>query len=152
MSKCAACPHAANADAARFGKLWCTECVGAIEFEERLARQNRLTVADVLVNPRGGFAVLLVGADGEEPSRDSVERATLTEAEVLRELSNALTSFTRNVILLGDRVIATGRDAVSAARHLLGVISKYKPLLGAQDRASCEQFQRIARMVAREVH
>lgn len=149
---CAGCKGSANGDAARYGKLWCTHCVAAIEFEERLARENHMAVGDVFVDGRGQLVVLLHDENGGPPSRHDLERVTLTEPEVLRELVDAVTSFSRSVVVVGDRVVYAGPDAAPSARQLLGVITKYKPLLGAAERRSTEYVQSIARLVAGDIN
>lgn len=150
--KCSACKRPANADATRYGKLWCTHCVAAIEFEERLAQQNHLTVTDVFVDHHGRFAVLLADELGREPSHRDLEGVTLTETDVLRELNDAMTAFARSIVIVGGRVVCTSRNAAPTARQLLGIIAKYKPLLSAEERASTEHIQRVARLVVGEVH
>lgn len=72
-------------------------------------------------------------------------------AECVR-LVGAVTSFSRNIVVVGHRVVYAGPDAAPSARQLLGIIAKYKPLLGAEERESTEHIQHVARLVAGEVH
>lgn len=146
---CAGCKRPATTDVSRYGKLWCAECVAAIDFEERLAGQNRMTVADVVVDARGQLGFVLVDWDGRTPVPLDVG---LTQGDVIRELVDAMRSFRRNIVAVGDRIVFATHDAVPSARRLLGVIAKYKPLLPKSDRESTEYVQSLARLVAGEAN
>lgn len=149
--RCTGCRRSADSDASRYGKLWCTDCTAAIEFEERLAHQNNMIVADVFVDKAGRLAVVLDGQAGQ-PSVAEFEHVALTEADVLQELRDAVAAFRRHVIVVGDQLFHAGRQGTAAARRLLDVIGKYRSLLGAQERESAETIEHIARLVTGAVH
>lgn len=145
--KCAGCSATANADAARYGKLWCTACVISIEFEERLARQNGMVVGDVFVDAAGHLAVLLDGEGGRELSRGDFERVALTEADVLRELIDAMAAFRGSVLVADGRIRLASRDAYRCAKRFLQVALKYRTLLGHTEQESTDQMIQIARVI-----
>lgn len=149
--KCTGCRRSADADASRYGKLWCTDCIASIEFEERLAHQNNMVVTDVFVDKAGRLAVVLDGQDGQ-PSVAEFERVALTEADVLQEVRDAVVAFRRHVIVVGGQLVHAARQGTAAARRLLDVIGKYRALLGAQERESAETIEHLARLVTGGVH
>lgn len=149
MTTCAGCKRPANADAARYDKLWCTDCAGAIEFEERLARENEMAVEDVLTKD-GSLAFVLSG--GEKHQEHHPLSIALTYVDVLREIKDALTQFRRHIVIAGGGIVVTRHHAVDSARRLLAVITKYTPLLAPDERESTEWAQRLARLVVEGVH
>lgn len=150
--KCAGCSQTVDTDAKRYGKLWCSSCVISIEFEERLAGQNGMVVADVFLDDAGRLAVLLDEENGRELSRADFERVALTEADVLRELIDAMAAFRRSVVLIDDRLGFARPDAPRWAQRFLDVATKYQALLGHTEQESTSHMIQIARMiVARRV-
>lgn len=143
--KCAGCPQPANADVARYGKLWCTSCVTSIEFEERLASQNGMAVVDVFVNDAGHLVVAL---EEKHPGQSiNSERIALTEADVLRELIDAAAALRRTVIFTAHGVRLASPDARGCARRFLDIAAKYDLILGPAERESTTEMQRLARLI-----
>jgi len=140
---CAGCNRSANGDSLRYGSLWCTECVAAIDFEERLARENEMAVEDVFVKD-GHLAFVLSGRNQHQERPLSMG---LTYGDVLHEINNAATQFTRHLVIADDGTVVISHGAVDSARQLLAVITKYKPLLAPPERESMEYAQRLARLV-----
>lgn len=146
---CAGCPKPANADTARYGRRWCTDCVAMIEFEERLARENEMAVVDIDVKD-GRLVFVLTGHDGRPEGALAIG---LTYTDVLREIREAAARFRQNLVIAQDGiVVATSRHAVDSARQLLAVIKKYKPLLAPEERELTKHAQRLARLVVGQVH
>lgn len=143
---CAGCAAAANADAARYGKLWCSSCVTSIEFEERLARQNGMVVADVVLD-NGQFTLVLVGEDGLDPSPADYDRAAVTEADVLVDLLASMAAFRKTFLFIDNQVRLASADASRHAERFLDVVTKYEALLGRAERESLNPLVQVARSI-----
>lgn len=142
---CAGCASA-TADDVRYGKPWCSACVASLEFEERVARQSGMVVADVVLD-NGQFTLVLVGEDGRDPSSADYDRAAVTEADVLVDLLASMAAFRKTFLFIDNQVRFASADASRHAERFLDVVTKYEALLGRAERESLSPLVQVARSI-----
>lgn len=144
--RCAGCSQLAKADSIRFGKPWCASCAAGIDFEERLANQNGVVLADVFMRDGERVAVLVEPAGEVRFSDANYQRIALTERDIVPLLTDAMAALRQSILVSSDGALLVTRHGPERARKLLDLAAEFRLVLG--DDKDTNDMLELARSIA----